>query len=212
MQRKFRSLLIQLRSKYSPSNRYRISRKAEFYSKANILGSSIIVPANNKVLLSAGARLRNVFIEIKGKNNELIIHSGTLVVGKIELFGNNNRLEIGENSRVEGGALMVHDGTKLTIGRECLIANGVDIRTSDSHPIFNAEGKIINPPRDIEIHDHVWFAKDVTVLKGVIIESNSVIGIKSIVTGNIPANSIAVGTPAKVVKSNITWSGGYPEN
>lgn len=51
----------------------------------------------------------------------------------------------------------------------------------------------------ITIGDNVWFARDVRVLKNVAIGDNCIIGLGSVVTRDIPANSVAVGAPAKVV-------------
>ena len=51
----------------------------------------------------------------------------------------------------------------------------------------------------ITIGNNVWFARDVRVLKNVTIGDNCIIGIGSVVTHDIPANSVAVGVPAKVV-------------
>lgn len=51
----------------------------------------------------------------------------------------------------------------------------------------------------ITIGNNVWFARDVRVLKNVTIGDNCIIGLGAVVTRDIPANSIAVGTPAKVV-------------
>src|SRR5574343_112882 len=53
---------------------------------------------------------------------------------------------------------------------------------------------------EIIIENNVFIGDNVTILKGVTIGENSVIGSGSIVTKNIPANVIAVGNPAKIVK------------
>ena len=53
----------------------------------------------------------------------------------------------------------------------------------------------------IEIEDNVWIGSSVTILKGVHIGRNSLIGAGSIVTKDIPENSIAVGNPCKVINS-----------
>ena len=53
----------------------------------------------------------------------------------------------------------------------------------------------------ITIGNNVIFARDVTVLKGVTIGDNCFIGVGAIVTHDIPANSVAVGTPARVICS-----------
>ncbi|MBO4802259.1 MAG: acyltransferase [Bacteroidaceae bacterium] len=51
----------------------------------------------------------------------------------------------------------------------------------------------------ITIGNNVWFARDVRVLKNVTIGDNCIIGLGSVVTHDIPANSVAVGVPARVV-------------
>ena len=55
----------------------------------------------------------------------------------------------------------------------------------------------------IIIGENVWIGMNVRICKGVTIGDNSIIGANSVVTKNIPANCIAVGIPAKVVKTEI---------
>ncbi len=52
----------------------------------------------------------------------------------------------------------------------------------------------------VKIGNNVWLGSEVTILKGVTIGDNAVIGAKSLVTKNIPANCIAAGVPAKVIR------------
>lgn len=202
---RLKPFLVQLRSRYSPGNSLKISRKANFQSKANILNTRITIPANNTVRLAEGVRLRSLTISIKGENNELIMHEGSYAVGEIQLHGNNNRIEIGKRTRLTGVLLAVHHGTSLTIGERCMFATGIDIRTTDSHPIYNAAGDLINPHKDIVIADKVWLAKDVAVMKGSVIGRNTVVGFRSLVAGKLPANSVCAGMPAKVLKEGTSW-------
>ena len=148
----------------------------------------------------------------------------------IYIYGNNNYLEIGENCNFKrynrifiGGDnnnviigkrndfdqnvfFTVAEGTTLKIGDDCIFANGVRVRTSDQHIIISDEDKTrINLPKDVVIGNHVWLGNSVVIMKGVHIEDGSVIGIESIVTKDIPCNCIAVGSPAKVIKTNIHW-------
>ncbi|WP_308303877.1 DapH/DapD/GlmU-related protein, partial [Vibrio parahaemolyticus] len=51
------------------------------------------------------------------------------------------------------------------------------------------------------IHDNVWLGEGVFVMPGVTIGKNSIIGAGSVVTKSIPENVIAVGNPAKIIKS-----------
>ncbi|EHM02236.1 bacterial transferase hexapeptide repeat protein [Acetobacteraceae bacterium AT-5844] len=55
------------------------------------------------------------------------------------------------------------------------------------------------------IGDHVWIGDDALVLKGVTIGQASIIGARSVVTKDVPPNSVAVGTPARIIRRNVTW-------
>lgn len=209
MKNKLKPILIRLRNRLYPSNSFKISRKANFKSEANMLNTQIRVEPNNIVHFKKGVIFRNLKIRILGEGNELIIHENAYIVGDIQLFGNNNRVEIGQWTRLVGTALIAHKGTQITIGEHCMIAAGTDIRTTDSHPIYNSEGEHINLDKDVVIRDRVWLAKGVWVLKGAEIESDTVIGTRSVVTGFIPKNTISGGIPARVIKTGITWSRKY---
>ena len=60
------------------------------------------------------------------------------------------------------------------------------------HDFVNCSGKV-------KIGSNIYFGRDVTILKGVTIGDNCIIGLGSVVSKDIPANSVAVGYPAKVV-------------
>ncbi|QYR24360.1 hypothetical protein KZ483_26580 [Paenibacillus sp. sptzw28] len=83
-----------------------------------------------------------------------------------------------------------------------MISWDVTIIDSDVHKIDGVEqicGRII-------IGDRVWIGHGASILKNVKIGDNVVIGAKSVVTKDIPANSVAVGNPARVIQQGITWS------
>ena len=60
------------------------------------------------------------------------------------------------------------------------------------HDFVNCSGKV-------KIGSNIYFGRDVTILKGVTIGDNCIIGLGSVVSRDIPSNSVAVGYPAKVV-------------
>ena len=76
-----------------------------------------------------------------------------------------------------------------------MIAEGVDIWSTDTHSVFQ-DGQLVNKPESIIIGDHVWIGKDVAILKGVTIGDNAVVGMRSMVTKDVPPATLSVGSPA----------------
>ena len=91
---------------------------------------------------------------------------------------------------------------EIEIGNDVAIANHVKILTSD-HVFKNNDVAIKDQGIEIDkitIKDNVWIGAGATILKGVVIGENSIIGAQSLVNKNIPPNVIAAGVRCKVVK------------
>lgn len=93
--------------------------------------------------------------------------------------------------------------SSITIGNDVAISENFSIWDSDAHAIKGNEHNMTQP---IVIGDRVWIGTNVTVLKGVTIGSGSIIAAGSVVTKSIPANCLAAGCPAKVIKENVLWN------
>jgi acetyltransferase-like isoleucine patch superfamily enzyme len=165
---------------------------------------------NNTFILSKNSVLNNSLIHIIGNSNELIIGENC-VIGKDCSFwidGNRNKIILKNNITFTYGVHLCaqEENTIIEIGDDCMFANTINIRTSDSHPIFDLNNKMrINNAKSVYVGNHVWVSAKATILKGVKVENGAIIGYSSIVTKDIPEKSLAVGTPAKVIKSNILW-------
>lgn len=178
------------------------------FSLIQRLRNKIKIHAGNRIQIGNHVGLSGCSIIIKGKNNTLSIHDHARLRNlTIEIVGNNCSITIGEECVIGHGCYLSakEENIHLTIGDTCMFSRNVNILTSDGHPIFHQDQKI-NPAQNIKIGNHVWLADNVTVLKGVEIGDNTVIGIHSLVTKSIPHASVAVGNPAKVVKTDISWT------
>lgn len=107
---------------------------------------------------------------------------------------------------VIGNYCLISPGVRISaaqsirIGDNCMFAANVTISDSDWHGIYNR----IRPFRctkPVVIENNVWLGERVIVTKGVYIGENSVVGAGAVVTKNIPANSVAAGNPARVIKT-----------
>ncbi|MFJ6213336.1 sugar O-acetyltransferase [Streptomyces sp. NPDC092296] len=93
------------------------------------------------------------------------------------------------------------DVAPITIGRDCQIGPNVQLLTP-THPVEPQPRRDkLEAARPITIGDNVWLGGGAIVLAGVTIGDNSVIGAGAVVTKDIPANVVAVGNPARVVRS-----------
>ena len=108
-------------------------------------------------------------------------------------------IEVGDNFYANHN-LIILDAAKVIIGDNVFIAPNCGIYTA-SHPIDIVErNKGLEYANSIKIGNNVWIGGNVTILPGVTIGDNVTIGAGSIVTKDIPANSIAYGNPCRVAK------------
>lgn len=107
-------------------------------------------------------------------------------------------IEIGENFYSNYNCTIL-DCAKVTIGNNVMFAPNVSLFTA-GHPIHSEpRNEGIEYAFPITIGDNVWIGGNVVVNPGVSIGENCVIGSGSVVTKDIPANSIAVGNPCRVI-------------
>lgn len=113
---------------------------------------------------------------------------------------------IGEGTYIQNPMTTEIDVTRpslITIGKDCFFNDHVELHSHDwvTHVFLRSDREFVNSSGRITIGNNVAFGRHVMVLKGVTIGDNCFIGAGSIVTKDIPANSIAVGAPCRVVSS-----------
>ncbi|MFF7361426.1 DapH/DapD/GlmU-related protein [Streptomyces sp. NPDC008125] len=153
-----------------------------------------LTAAYQEAYLAEGGRPGAVLAELLGSVGEGVDLRPPLFVD----YGSN--ISIGARTFVNYH-LTALDVARITIGEDCQIGPNVQLLTP-THPVEP------QPRRDkleaalpITIGDNVWLGGGVIVCPGVSIGDNSVIGAGSVVTKDIPADVVAVGNPARPVRS-----------
>ncbi len=109
---------------------------------------------------------------------------------------------IGAGSFINGGQICAGSNSRIVIGENCMISYGVHLRTQYHYYTrrdvpMNEQGM---GEADIIIGNNVWIGYGVQIMSGVRIGTGSVIGAGAIVTKDIPANVLACGIPARIIK------------
>ncbi len=161
---------------------------------------------NNRIELMPGSSLTNVNIYTRGNNCRLNFGKSVMGSGTLSVGGHGAKLIVGDNNNIGDAKIVATEGKTLRIGNGCLFSYYIDMRTSDAHSIYDrTSGERINHARDIVIGDHVWIGMYAQILKGATVREGSIVGIRSVVGGDVPAHCIVAGIPAKVLRENVRW-------
>jgi maltose O-acetyltransferase len=127
--------------------------------------------------------------------------SGTEII----LFG-KGKIELGKNSYIVRYSILESgENCKIVIGQNCAIGPYVKMytmgRLTDQNLNQNPlSGDIKFSKGNIIIEDGCWIGANVSIKGGVKIGENSIIGMNSVVTKNVPSHCVAGGCPAKILK------------
>ena len=192
------------------NNVCRIQRENAYYNSGLMMNSYVSIKGkHNTIRVVANCSLKNTRLVITGNQNIIVIDENCHINGgRILIDGDHGSIYIGKDTILSGNShLAAIEGKSIVIGEGCLFSSDVIIRTGDSHSIVEQGTRHrINEAKDVTIGKHVWIGFGATVLKGVDILDNSIIGTEAVVTKSPrESNCIVAGNPAKVIKRNIDW-------
>jgi galactoside O-acetyltransferase len=112
-------------------------------------------------------------------------------------------IEIGDDVFFGNTACVVCERTRISFGDGAMVGMFTYILDSDGHAFDDPANRMNSPGKaaPVEIGEHAFVAPHTMIFKGVTIGRNSVIGTGSVVTSSIPEGVIAVGNPARVIKT-----------
>lgn len=120
--------------------------------------------------------------------------------------GYGYNLSFGNNTIVNFDCVFLDSG-RIVIGDHCLIGPGVHIYAGN-HPV-NPKYRCITDKEyyqytaPVTLGNNVWIGGKATICPGVTIGENAVVGAGSIVTKDVPANTVVAGNPAKIIRDNV---------
>src|SRR5580658_1777800 len=165
--------------------------------------------ARDEAELQPGARLieSGAVYNIRGVRGAIKVGTGSVVAGDLLTLAHGGRIAIGSWCYV-GANSRIWSAASIDIGDRVLISHNVNIHDCDSHPReplmrhrqFVAIATSGHPrgidgieAAPIRIEDDAWIGFNVTILKGVTVGARSIVGAGSIVTSDIPVDSVVIG-------------------
>ncbi|MDB9526591.1 acyltransferase [Oscillatoria sp. CS-180] len=170
-----------------------------------ILGQSVVLRHPNRISLGDRVAIDDgVLLDASGAGdaglvfgNDVIVSRNCVVQGKTGSVKLGAKVDIGCNVILSSGNGIIV-GNSVLIAGNCYIGGGRYITDRTDIPMME-QGVYSKGP--VVIEDDVWLGAGATVLDGVRIGRGSVIGAGALVTKDLPEYSVAIGVPAKVVKS-----------
>lgn len=143
-----------------------------------------------------------------------VAKDATLQVDAFDVYA-GSRITVNQGAMLSlGSGYMNHDCVvdcfdSISIGHHVVISERVVLRDSDNHTIQDAGDTASDSPAKtapIVVGDHVWMGMNVTVLKGVTIGEGAIVAAGSVVNNDVPPHCLVGGVPARVIKTNVSWS------
>ena len=161
---------------------------------ASVRRAAAITPALNRLTFDDADEIRAVFSDLIGRK---VDGSFSLIPPFYTTGGENIR--VGRNVFINQNCTM-YDLGGIDIADDVMIGPNVSVITS-GHPIEPSRRREFVTAKPIVIERNVWIAADVTIIGGVTVGENSVIAVGSVVTRDVPPNTLVGGNPARVIRS-----------
>ena len=174
-----------------------------------IFGSNVILRHPHKIRLGDGVVIDdNVMLDAKGDDNLGIdLEKGVFIGRNTILSCKNGNISLGRNSNIGFNCLLTSSNS-ISMGEDNIVAAYTYIVGGGTYK-FDGIDRPIREMYDyqgkggVQIKNNVWIASHVTVLDGVTIEDGCVIAAGSIVTKNLSRDSVAMGIPAKAIRTRV---------
>jgi acetyltransferase-like isoleucine patch superfamily enzyme len=169
-----------------------------------VFGHGVVLRHPAKIRLGDGVVVDdNVVLDAKGETNKGIVIGNNAFLGRGTILScKNGDIHLGDNVNI-GFHSEIFSGSSVTVGSHGLFA-AYTYLVGGGHEFDRPDLPILEQQRSsrgIALGDNVWLGAGAKVLDGARIGSNVVIGANAVVNGEIPDDVVAVGVPARVLRS-----------
>lgn len=153
-----------------------------------------ITPVLNRLTYADGEEVRALFGELTGQE----VPEGFRLIPPFFTDGGRN-IRVGCRVFINQNCTF-YDLASISIGDDVMIGPNVSLITS-GHPVAPSQRRALLVGAPIDIEEGVWIAAGATIVGGVAVGENSVVAAGSVVTKDVPPNTLVGGNPAVVIRS-----------
>ena len=161
---------------------------------ANVKRATAITAALNRLTINDADQIRGLFSELIGKK----VDESFLLIPPFYTVG-GDEIRVGHNVFVNQNCTF-YDLGGLDIADDVMIGPNVSINSA-GHPVPPSQRRASVVGKPIVIERNVWIAAGATIIGGVTVGENSVVAAGSVVTKDVPPNTLVGGNPARVIRS-----------
>ncbi len=161
---------------------------------ANTKRAMAITAKLNRLTFNDADEIRTLFSELIGKK----VDESFLLIPPFYTAG-GNEIRIGHNVFINQNCTF-YDLGGLDIADDVMIGPNVSIIAA-GHPLEPSQRRTVTIGKPIVIERNVWIAAGATIIGGVTVGENSVVTAGSVVTKDVPPNTLVGGNPARVIRS-----------
>jgi acetyltransferase-like isoleucine patch superfamily enzyme len=161
---------------------------------ANVKRATAITAILNRLTFGDADEVRALFSDLIGKQ----LDDSFLLIPPFYTTGGAD-ISIGRNVFINLNCTF-YDLGGLDIANDVMIGTNVSIITS-GHPVDPSRRRAFTIAKPIAIERNVWIAAGATIIGGVTVGENSVVAAGSVVTRNVPPNTLVGGNPARIIRS-----------
>jgi acetyltransferase-like isoleucine patch superfamily enzyme len=161
---------------------------------ANVKRAMAITARLNCLTFNDAGEIRALFSELVGKK----VDDSFILIPPFFTAG-GHEIRVGRNVFINQNCTF-YDLGGLDIADDVMIGPNVSIITT-GHPLEPSQRRAATIGKPIVIEKSVWVAAGATIIGGVTVGENSVVAAGSVVTKDVPPNSLVGGNPAKVIRS-----------
>lgn len=168
------------------------------------IGRHVTLRGARKIHLGDGVTIDDdCVLDARGENGSIQVHDKVLLARSTIVRARDGVLILGDGTDVGSGCILGTD-SRLELGKNVLVAAFTYLVAGGNHNFDDPEVPVIQQgctsKGGILVGDGAWLGARVTVLDGVKIGADAIVGAHSLVTGDVPPLTIAYGCPARVVR------------